>query len=145
MSLRLLLPVLALVCATPAVAQTAEPRPRMTYEDHLVELGRVLGGSHYLRILCNGRGDQRWRDFMRGVLQREPASTGPVTAAFNEGYRQEEARFPVCDRGAQQTEAELRAEGLRLAQGLSVRNAGQDISQRPDESGQMNQPTTENR
>jgi hypothetical protein len=31
-------------------------------------------------------------------------------------------------------EAELRAEGLRLAQRLSVRNAGQDLSQQPQES-----------
>jgi uncharacterized protein (TIGR02301 family) len=145
MRLRLLLPLLALACTTPAAAQTSEPRPRLSYQDHLVELGRVLGGSHYLRVLCNGRGDQRWRDYMRGVLQREPEYTGPLTAAFNEGYRQEEARFPVCDRGAQQMEAELRAEGLRLAQRLSVRNAGQDISQRPNEEDQARRPVTEDR
>jgi len=125
---------LALVWATSVAAQQpGEERPRLSYEDHLVELGRVLGGSHYLRILCNGRGDQRWREFMRGVLQREPTYTGQLTAAFNDGYRQEEARFSVCDRGAQQMEAELRAEGLRLAQQLSVRNAGEDISPQRDE------------
>jgi uncharacterized protein (TIGR02301 family) len=134
--MRLRLPVLvfAFACAASAWAQPGEERPRLSYEDHLVELGRVLGGSHYLRILCNGRGDQRWREFMRGVLQREPDFTGPLTTAFNDGYRQEEARFPVCDRGAQQMEAELRAEGLRLAQRLSVRNAGQDLSRQPQES-----------
>jgi hypothetical protein len=51
----------------------------------------------------------------------------------------------VCDRGAQQMEAELRAEGLRLAQRLSVRNAGQDVSQRPNEDDQVSRPTTEDR
>ncbi|MGE0827727.1 MAG: TIGR02301 family protein [Hyphomonadaceae bacterium] len=124
---RLRVPFSALACllalSGAASAQTERPL-RASYEDQLEELGRVLGGSHYLRILCAGRGDQRWRDAMRGVLAREPAQRGRLTSAFNEGYRREEARFPVCDRGAEQTEAELRAQGLRLANALSVRNAG---------------------
>jgi uncharacterized protein (TIGR02301 family) len=117
---------LASPCA--AVAQDVESADvrsgPVTYEDQLEELGRVLGGAHYLRILCSGRGDQRWRDFMQEIMQREPSRTRTLAAAFNEGFRREEMRFSVCGRDSQQMEAELRAQGLRLAGALSARNAG---------------------
>jgi uncharacterized protein (TIGR02301 family) len=93
------------------------------YRGQLVELSEVLGGSHYLRILCEGRGDQRWRDYMRGVIEREPDYNALLVEAFNRGYRNEEARFPVCDQTTRQMEAELRARGLRVAQALSARHA----------------------
>ncbi|MEZ5995051.1 MAG: TIGR02301 family protein [Hyphomonadaceae bacterium] len=93
------------------------------YRGQLVELSEVLGGAHYLRIVCDGRGDQRWRDYMRGVIQREPRYNGLLVEGFNRGYRNEEARFPVCDATTRQMEAELRARGLRVAQALSARHA----------------------
>ena len=105
--------------------QTAPARGEEWYRSQLVELAEVLGGAHYLRIVCDGRGDQRWRDYMRGVIQREPQYNGVLVEGFNRGYRQEEARFPVCDATTRQMEAELRARGLRVAQGLSARHAGQ--------------------
>jgi uncharacterized protein (TIGR02301 family) len=119
--------------ALPAAAQQPrqgqQPAPPARgeewYRGQLVELAEVLGGAHYLRIVCDGRGDQRWRDYMRGVIQREPQYNGILVEGFNRGYRQEEARFPVCDATTRQMEAELRARGLRVAQGLSARHAGQ--------------------
>lgn len=110
----------------PAVAQQPEPQSRARgdawYGEQLVELSEVLGGAHYLRILCQGRGDQRWRDYMRGVLDREPSYRDLLVEGFNRGYRDEEARFAACDSAAMQTEAELRARGLRVAEGLSARH-----------------------
>ena len=114
--------------AQPQQPQTEEEAPlrgEEWYRTQLVSLAEVLGGSHYLRIVCDGRGDQRWRDYMRGVIQREPQYNGVLVEGFNRGYRQEEARFPVCDQTTRQMEAELRARGLRIAQGLSARHAGQ--------------------
>lgn len=93
------------------------------YQQQLSDLATVLGGAHYLRILCQGRGDQRWRDYMQGVINHEPAQRGVLIANFNSGYRDQETRYPVCDRDAQQSEAELRARGLRIANGLSARHA----------------------
>lgn len=113
--------------AAPAVAQEEEERTAQGedwYRGQLVELAEVLGGSHYLRILCSGRGDQRWRDYMRGVIQREPNYNSTLVESFNRGYREEEARFPTCDRTTEQMEAELRARGLRIAQALSARHGG---------------------
>lgn len=93
------------------------------YRAQLVELAEVLGGSHYLRVLCEGQRNQRWREFMRQVMEREPNYNAALVEAFNRGYRNEEARFHNCDSQATQTEAELRAQGLRLSQALRARHA----------------------
>jgi uncharacterized protein (TIGR02301 family) len=122
---------LALSAVAPAYAQqqprdqegTGPVRGEEWYRNQLVELSEVLGGAHYLRILCDGRGDQRWRDYMRGVIQREPQYNAQLVEGFNRGYRNEETRFPTCDSNTRQMEAELRARGLRVAQGLSARHA----------------------
>ena len=106
-------------------AQTEKPaRGEDWYRGQLVELSEVLGGAHYLRIVCDGRGDQRWRTYMRGVIEREPQYNALLVEGFNRGYRQEEARFPVCDATTRQMEAELRARGLRISQALRARHAG---------------------
>ncbi|WP_395644500.1 TIGR02301 family protein [Terricaulis sp.] len=117
--------------ATPALAQRgaveqqADPAAsgEQWYQQQLVDLAEVLGGSHYLRVLCHGRDDQRWRNAMRGVIQREPEYNNLLVDAFNRGYRQEEARYSDCDATAAQSEAELRARGLRISQALSARHA----------------------
>src|SRR5688572_9046232 len=115
----------AVLAAAPAAAQQQQPREAPTargedwYRGQLVELSEVLGGSHYLRVLCEGRGDQRWRNYMRGVIDREPQYNALLVEGFNRGYRNEEARFPVCDETTRQMEAELRARGLRVAQARS--------------------------
>ncbi|MBC7769747.1 MAG: TIGR02301 family protein, partial [Phycisphaerales bacterium] len=89
----------------------------------LIDLSEILGGSHYISVLCEGRGDQRWRDYMRGVISREPEHNALLVDGFNRGYRNGETRFPVCDDAARQMGAELRANGLRVAQALSARHA----------------------
>jgi uncharacterized protein (TIGR02301 family) len=121
---------LAVIAAAPAFAQQqpqpqagTHPRGEEWYQAQLVELSEILGGAHYLRVLCDGRDDQRWRDYMRGVIEREPRFNAQLVEGFNRGYRNEEARFPVCDATTRQMEAELRARGLRVSQGLSARNA----------------------
>lgn len=110
--------------AAPALAQPQSP-PQQSggdgwYAQQLTDLAEVLGGSHYLRILCEGRGDQRWRTYMQRVIQREPQYNDQLIAAFNRGYRDQEARFPTCDETTRQMEAELRARGLRISQGLGA-------------------------
>ena len=84
-------------------------------QGQLTELASVLGGAHYLRILCQGRGDQRWRDFMLGVISHEPGTRALMVENFNRGYRDQEARYQECDQEATQSEAELRARGLRIS------------------------------
>ncbi len=122
---RLLLALaLAVPLGAPAAAQTRreDTTSEAWYQQQLIDLAEVLGGAHYLRITCAGRDDQRWRDYMRGVLDREPQLRQPLADAFNDGYRNESVRFPVCDPVARQVEAELRARGLRIAGALGARN-----------------------
>lgn len=109
------------VIASPAFAQP-QPTPSGDdwYRQQLTDLAEVLGGSHYLRIVCEGRGDQRWRTYMQGVIQREPQMNDQLIGAFNRGYRDQEARFPTCDETTRQMEAELRARGVRISQGLGA-------------------------
>jgi len=126
---------LAVMAASPAFAQRPPQQPQGEaqqegpvrteewYRTQLVELSEILGGSHYLRVLCDGRDDQRWRDYMRGVIEREPNYNAQLVEGFNRGYRNEETRFQTCDATTRQMEAELRARGLRVSQGLSARNA----------------------
>ncbi len=114
---------LLLLPAAPVGAQDNAPPQggEAWYRQQLVDLAEVLGGAHYLRILCSGRDDQRWRDYMRGVIDREPAMRQALSDSFNNGYRDESVRFDRCDDASQQTEAELRARGLRIAGALSAR------------------------
>ncbi len=111
----------AIAMAAPANAQTAPPAPASPYSQQLTQLSTVLGGAHYLRVLCQGRADQRWRDYMKNVINREPNYRNQMIEGFNRGYREEEARYPACDATATASESELRAQGLRIANGLSVR------------------------
>jgi uncharacterized protein (TIGR02301 family) len=136
--LRFALCALALAAlAAPAAAQRRDPQPEREpqpvtpgpvtgsqwYEGQLDELAEVLGGAHWLRTLCEGSRDQRWREYMRRVIDREPAHRTLMTDSFNRGYRAEESRFQQCDATARDVEAELRARGLRVARGLSARHA----------------------
>ncbi|KAF0187414.1 MAG: TIGR02301 family protein [Hyphomonadaceae bacterium] len=105
-----------------ALPETPEGR-RQQYLLETRQLAQVLGNAHYLRLLCVGRGDQSWREYMRMLMDREGgARRTDLIDAFNAGYRAGEERFPACTPGAQAQEAELKAQGLRLADTLSARH-----------------------
>lgn len=122
--------VAAIAMAASASAQQPSRLPetpdgrRQQYLMETRQLAQVLGQAHYLRLLCAGRGDQSWRDFMRQLLDREggPRRTDLIDA-FNAGYRMGEERFPACTPGAQAQEGELKSQGLRLADTLWARNS----------------------
>jgi uncharacterized protein (TIGR02301 family) len=106
----------------PALPETPEGR-RQQYLMETRQLAQVLGNAHYLRLLCVGRGDQSWREYMRLLLDREGgARRTDLIDAFNVGYRIGEERFPACTAGARAQETELKAQGLRLADTLSARH-----------------------
>jgi uncharacterized protein (TIGR02301 family) len=122
---------LAIGAVAPALAQTRPPlltetaqSRREQYSAELRQLAHTLGGAHYLRVLCVGKSDQSWRQFMVAMLDREggPRRTDLV-AAFNEGYRDIELRFPACSPAAQSFETDLKNQGLRLADTLSARHS----------------------
>lgn len=118
-----LAPALAAAQTRPPLTETPQSR-RQQYGDELKQLAQVLGGAHYLRVLCVGRGDQSWRQFMVAMLDREGGQRRTdLVDAFNAGYRDSELRFPACTPAAQGYETELKSQGMRLADTLSARSS----------------------
>jgi len=122
----------ALLALAPGAAGAAPPAPSpadVAYEARVVDLSRVLGGAHYIRVLCRGRGDQAWRQAMSDLIALEAPGPGALHAAmveaFNDGYRTEEVRFPACGPDAEAVEADLKTKGRRLTAALAA-------SHRPD-------------
>jgi uncharacterized protein (TIGR02301 family) len=117
------LPVAAAQTRPYQLTETAQSR-RAMYADEARQLAHVLGGAHYLRVLCVGRSDQSWRQFMTAMIDREGGPRrSDLVDAFNEGYRDIELRFPGCSPAAQAFETELKSQGLRLADTLSARHS----------------------
>ena len=118
-------PASSLAQARPPEALTETPQSRQSqYGAELLQLAHVLGGAHYLRVLCVGKSDQSWRLFMVALLDREggPRRTDLVDA-FNDGYRDIELRFPGCTPAARAAETELKNQGMRLADTLAARHS----------------------
>ena len=124
--------LIALALALPARAQERPTYPltetpqsrRAQYGVELGRLAHVLGGAHYLRVLCVGKSDQSWRLFMVAMLDREGGQRRTdLVDAFNDGYRDIELRFPGCTPAAQAQETELKNLGMRLADTLSARHS----------------------
>ena len=68
-----------------ASAQEREPAERQT----LVDLAYAIGESHALRQVCQGDGDQYWRERMEQLTQTEAADSGfeaRLKQAFNSGF-----------------------------------------------------------
>ena len=112
-------------------APVATVRAQFADLDH--QIRRNVHQSLRLRMLEQRPRGARFVQEMRllGIRQRnvfertiEPDGTieDVSVEGFNRGYRNEEARFPTCDGTTRQMEAELRARGLRVAQGLSARH-----------------------
>lgn len=127
----------------PALAQDAEPSVRteaqlkqeaerareeaerrieaeMVTMTSLIEaLSKNLGQLHYLRTLCFGQGDQKWRDYASQVMSIE--SQGDANAerqlirAFNAGYYQEQQRHTQCNRNVSVDVAALSENGRHIA------------------------------
>lgn len=63
-------------------------------------LSKNLGQIHYLRTLCFGTDDQKWRNYANDMMQVEAANDPDrrrqFTRAFNAGYYQEQDRHTRC-------------------------------------------------
>ena len=131
---RLLLTLL-LLFELPATAQTAAERREalkaketaelrveadMVTMTNLAEaLSKNLGQMHWLRALCYGDGDQKWRDYAGQMIELESADApdrrSVLVRAFNAGYYQEQARHSSCSGAAAVDAAALAENGRQLA------------------------------
>lgn len=104
---------LALVAATPALAQDAdEYRLR---QQNLTKLSGIFGELHHVRRMCEPRREADiWRNRMKKLVElEEPSATHHVKMvdAFNNGYKTAMRRYDYCDRDAEDFAAARAAEG----------------------------------
>jgi uncharacterized protein (TIGR02301 family) len=90
-------------------AQVSPPQVDLVPQESLaiqMEWARTLGAAHYIRILCEGRGDQQHREAMGNMLNNLSDQTRRATlvTAFNEGYLDRETAFPECTQEARRLE-----------------------------------------
>ena len=82
-------------------------------------LSKNLGQLHYLRTLCFGQGDQKWRDYASQVMSMESrgsaATERQLIRAFNAGYYQEQQRHTECNRNVSVDVAALSENGRHIA------------------------------
>lgn len=115
--IRGLLLILALAAASRALAQERSPAERQS----LVELARILGESHAIRMACEGEEDQFWRGRMRQLLDQEAADQGLKTRlslAFNGGFHAGQALYPRCSDAARAEARKIAASGQTLSEKL---------------------------
>ena len=116
--------LLAVLLLANAVAAHAQARSQDYIRD-LVELAGILGGAHAIRVACNGRGDQYWRERMSGLLELEAPEASPLRRsmvdAFNRTYGFESERRLVCDSSARDGEIAYAAQGRMIADRMAAR------------------------
>ena len=122
----LLLPTLASAQSSRRDALRAKEEAELRIEadmvtmNNLVEaLSKNLGQMHYLRTLCYGDVDQKWRDYAGRMIEIEIAGDesrrAGLVRAFNAGYYQEQARHSQCGSPVAVDAAALAENGRHLA------------------------------
>jgi len=91
---------------------------------NLVEaLSKNMGQLHYLRTLCYGNGDQKWREFADQLVtveaRGETDDRRRLVRAFNAGYYEEEGRFKQCSAKVSVDAAALAENGRHISSMLS--------------------------
>lgn len=86
----------------------------------LVEaLSKNMGQLHYLRTLCYGNGDQKWRDHAQQMMTIEAKGNetkqSTLTRAFNAGYYEEEARHAKCSKAVSVDAAAIAENGRHIS------------------------------
>jgi uncharacterized protein (TIGR02301 family) len=123
---------LAAAVSAPALAQEADVPGAPVEEARsfsgaplgtLEDLAETLGEAHAIRALCNGDGDQTWRNYMFEMMALE-APGGPrrsaLTGAFNRGYRRQSGSRTECSPDMVAIEASIASRGRQLAESAAA-------------------------
>jgi uncharacterized protein (TIGR02301 family) len=86
----------------------------------LVEaLSKNLGQLHYLRTLCFGPSDQKWRDYASQMMviesKGDDETRRSLIRAFNAGYYEEQSRHSVCNKNVSVDVAALSENGRHIS------------------------------
>lgn len=117
---KLLFPIAFLVAA-PALAQESDYGAR---QRGLVSLAQIFGELHHVRRTCDpDREADVWRNRMKRLIDLEEPSfevREQMVGAFNDGYVTAQARFPSCDRDAEDYAAARAYAGEALVSNLTA-------------------------
>ncbi|MEE2525243.1 TIGR02301 family protein [Hyphobacterium sp. HN65] len=136
--MRLILPILLLILAGPALAQT---KPDTTQVQEMLEedaedridpyrdpgrtlpyLAYTMGQLHFLDYACGGNEQQDWRNRMIELLQLEAPISGfrrdRLIDAFNDGYQAEQRARIRCGAEAEAERRNLARRGQQMSQAL---------------------------
>ena len=113
--------LLAFAAAAPALAQEGDYGAR---QRSLVSLAQIFGELHHIRRACDpDREADVWRNRMKRLIDLEEPSFDvreQMVGAFNEGYVSAQARFPYCDRDAEDYAAARAYAGEALVSNLTA-------------------------
>jgi uncharacterized protein (TIGR02301 family) len=112
-----------LLGAAPASAQAPQP-DRAPYEAELIQLSEILGALHYLRPLCGGAEQGKWRAEMQTLIDSAalPAEKrAQLVTSFNRGYTTYEQTHRACTPAARVAIQRFLDEGSRLSRDIALR------------------------
>lgn len=116
------LPIFALAAAaaSPAASQEDYEARRRA----LTGISEIFGELHHIRRSCAPeRESDAWRDRMKRLIDLEQPAFDlreEMVDRFNDGYASASARFPYCDRDAEDYAAARAAAGEALVAGLAA-------------------------
>ncbi len=88
----------------------------------LQRLAEVLGGAHYIQVLCQGKDNQTWRNRMVELLELENPDyylRQKLVGAFNAGYQKQRKFSMTCDNFSKQQLQTLAKQGRILSDALA--------------------------
>lgn len=112
---------LASLClVTPTVAEETSK----DIEVKILQLSAILGRTHAIHVVCNGRSDQYWRNRMSELLELEAPEEGPwrqtLIERFNTAYEDQQSETQQCDAAAKDAFKGLANDGRRLSEELNT-------------------------
>jgi len=109
-----------------AKSQKAREAAELRVEKDMVQMNSIveamaknLGQLHYLRTLCFGTTDQKWREHASRMMNLESGQDGArrtnLIQAFNSGFYLEQERHQICTEAVSLDVAALAENGRNLA------------------------------
>lgn len=109
----------ALVAKAREAAELRVEQDMVTMTSLVEALSKNLGQIHYLRTLCFGPNDQKWRDYGQRMMTVESDGDADrhrqLVRAFNAGYYQEKERHVQCTKDVSVDVAALAENGRHIS------------------------------
>ena len=109
----------ALVAKAREAAELRVEQDMVTMTSLVEALSKNLGQIHYLRTLCFGANDQKWRDYGQRMMTVESNGDADrhrqLVRAFNAGYYQEKERHTQCTKEVSVDVAALSENGRHIS------------------------------